>query len=121
MSDEASKLEPRSRLARIRVERRISQGWLASATGLSERTLQRLEAGVVENPPLRYLVNCAIALGVELEELIEDEWKEWMVFDVRGAARPPAPGWWNSRGMIDPEWNHSPYEHQRRREERGDK
>jgi hypothetical protein len=30
------------------------------------------------NPPLRYLVNLSIVLGCELDDLIEDEWREWL-------------------------------------------
>lgn len=56
----------RSRLAVARQSRGLSQERLAPTVGLSLATYRRLEAGRIDNPPLRYLVNCALALGVEL-------------------------------------------------------
>jgi transcriptional regulator with XRE-family HTH domain len=70
---------PRTRLNRERRLRSVSQSALSQATGISERTLQRLENGEIENPPLRYLVNCAKALGIEdWRELVEPEWEQWL-------------------------------------------
>jgi transcriptional regulator with XRE-family HTH domain len=71
----------------------MTQKQLSELTGLSLRTVQRIELGEVDNPPLRYLVNLAMALDIELEAVIEDEWLEWMVFDAR-AAEPPASLHW---------------------------
>ena len=48
--------------------------------GISLRTLQRIERLEVDNPPVRYLANCAIVLGCELDDLIEPEWREWKEF-----------------------------------------
>lgn len=42
----------------------------------------------IDNPPLGYLVNLSLALGVELDEVIEDESFDWLVLDAR-AAKPP--------------------------------
>lgn len=99
--------QPRTRLGRARVARHVSQAALARATGISPRTIQRLEQGEVPNPPIRYLTNCAIALGVPLTELIETEWEAWTVFDAR-TPTPPPEDWW-----ADPEqagtWGRSPY------------
>lgn len=64
----------------------MSQVELAAATGISIATLRRLERGAMANPPLRYLANCAIVLGVEVEELIDDEWRRWLPI---GRERPP--------------------------------
>ena len=50
---------------------------LLSEPGLSLRTLQRIERLEIDNPPVRYLTNCAIVLGCELEDLIEPAWREW--------------------------------------------
>jgi transcriptional regulator with XRE-family HTH domain len=58
----------------------LSQRALAARTGISLRTLQRIERLEVDNPPIRYLTNCAIVLGCELEELIESAWREWKDF-----------------------------------------
>lgn len=43
----------------------------------------------MENPPLRLLVNCAIALGCELTDLIEDEWQEWYTRPGYAPTEPP--------------------------------
>lgn len=64
---------------------------MAALTGMSLRTYQRLENGEVDNPPLRYLVNCAIVFGVDWLELVEDEWLEWMPIDPRLTDPPKAP------------------------------
>jgi transcriptional regulator with XRE-family HTH domain len=62
----------------------ISQRALAERAGLSLRTLQRIERLEVDNPPIRYLANCAIVLGCELEDLIEPAWREWKELGDRG-------------------------------------
>jgi transcriptional regulator with XRE-family HTH domain len=59
---------------------RLSQRELAKRSGISLRTLQRIERLEVDNPPIRYLANCAIVLGCELEDLIEPGWREWKAF-----------------------------------------
>jgi transcriptional regulator with XRE-family HTH domain len=70
---------PRTRLNRERRLRSVSQKHLSRATGISERNLQRLENGEIENPRLRYLVNCAKALGMDdWRELVEPEWEQWL-------------------------------------------
>jgi transcriptional regulator with XRE-family HTH domain len=70
---------PRTRLNRERRLRSVSQSALSQATGISERTLQRLENGEIDNPPLRYLVNCALALGIaDWRQLVEPEWERWL-------------------------------------------
>jgi hypothetical protein len=54
----------------------------------SERTLQRLENSEIENPPLRYLVNCAKALGMEdWRELVEPDWEQWL--QIKGGPKKP--------------------------------
>ena len=63
---------------------------MAAAVGISRTTYQRLEQGSDDNPRLRYLVNCALALGCETADLIEDEWLQWKPFDGR-KPRPPEP------------------------------
>ncbi len=67
----------------------MTQEELASVVGVSAPTLRGLERGEVANPKLRTLVNCAIALGVELEDVLEDDWLEWL--PTGGAERPPKP------------------------------
>lgn len=97
----AKPVQRKTRLAEWREKRGITQEELAVATGISTSTIRRLEnpADIVRaNPPLRYLQNCALALGCKLNQLIEPEWQEWMVFDQR-KPRPPKPDefWQRSR------------------------
>lgn len=81
----------KSKLAQWRERRGLTQEALARATGLSSSVYWRLEKGHYTNPPLRYLMNCALALGCELDDLIEDKWRKWLVLDQRYAAKPPKP------------------------------
>ena len=67
--------------------RGLRQDELAPAVGMSVATLRRLESGEVENPPLRYLQNLALALDVDLDKLIEPAWRQW--WPRPGAAAPP--------------------------------
>jgi DNA-binding XRE family transcriptional regulator len=82
-----SKVE--TRLAQRRVERGMTQREVWRATGISRTSYLRLERkDGYGNPPLRYLSNCAIVLGCELEDLIEPEWHTWELFDF--TSRQPA-------------------------------
>jgi transcriptional regulator with XRE-family HTH domain len=81
-------------LARVRMARGLTQEELAEAIGISLPTYRRLERKDMDNPGIRYLVNAALALGVELDLLIEDEWREWMVFDDKRPAPPLAEEFW---------------------------
>ena len=57
-------------------------------------TYRRLERGSYRNPPLRYLTNCALALGLELEDVIEDDHRLWYVFHVKASAPPDPKRFW---------------------------
>jgi transcriptional regulator with XRE-family HTH domain len=81
----------RTKLAAVRLDQHLSQQEMARRTGLSIATYQRLERGELWNPPLRYLVNCALALEVELDDVIEDSWRAWHPFSAH-AANPPGDG-----------------------------
>jgi transcriptional regulator with XRE-family HTH domain len=78
-----------TKLAQWRLKRGLTQAKLAANVGLARSTYWRLEAGKVRNPRLRELMNCAIALDCHLDDLIEDGWREWFVFDASRAAEPP--------------------------------
>jgi transcriptional regulator with XRE-family HTH domain len=91
-----------TRLARLRTERGVSQRELAEATGISLATLRRLERGAKANPPLRYLSNCAIVLGVEVEELIEDSWRKWLPMARKTRPRNPQSLWQPDRYKSKP-------------------
>lgn len=80
-----------TKLAELRLERGLTQRQLASSTGVSIASYRRLERDEIRDPGVRTLSNLAIALGVPLEYLIEDHWREWMAFDAMNAPRPPRP------------------------------
>jgi transcriptional regulator with XRE-family HTH domain len=86
-----------TKLHQARLARGVTQEELAWFTGISRRTLQRIERGDMSNPPIRYLTNCALVLGLELDDLIEDEWRQWLTVDVSRAPAPPAKGWWEDK------------------------
>jgi len=73
-----------------RKRRCLTQDDMAAAVGISRTTYQKLEQGDDHNPRLRYLVNCALALGCEPADLFEDEWLTWKPFDTRKPV-PPVP------------------------------
>lgn len=80
---------PLTWLARYRREAGIEQPGFAKAAGLSLRTLQRLENREIKNPPVRYLVSCATALGLpDWHRLLEDEWSEPLPGAHRFGERP---------------------------------
>lgn len=81
----------KTKLGRARVAAGMTQAELARITGLSKRTIGALERGELENPGIRYLANCAIALRLPLAELLEDEWIGWTAFRAE-AAQPPRSG-----------------------------
>lgn len=83
-----------TKLARLRMARGVTQEELAEAVGISIATYRRIERGQTANPPLRYLTNAALALGVELDDVIEDEHRGWMVFDERRQGPPKPDEFW---------------------------
>ena len=66
-----------TRLARLRQERGVTQEALADAIGMSRQTYAQLEFAELPLRQLRYLANAAILLGCELEDLVEDSYREW--------------------------------------------
>lgn len=86
--------DAKTKLAVWRERRGVTQEELARATGLSMSVYWRLDNGRYDNPPLRYLINCALALGCELDDLVEEEWREWHVFDHAASAPPDAKAFW---------------------------
>ena len=79
-----------TKLAALRVQAGVTQTELATMVGLSLAHYRRLERGQIENPPLRYLVNLSLALGVPLADVLEDAWLEWLSLDQRHP-QPPEP------------------------------
>jgi transcriptional regulator with XRE-family HTH domain len=85
--------KPQTKIAARRQQIRLSQKQLSDLSGISLRTIQRLERGDVENPPIRYLVNLAMALDCQLTDICEDAWFEWTVLKD-GPPKPPPAGHW---------------------------
>lgn len=75
----------------MRVSKGIARHELAHAVGISYASLSRLEAGMVINAPLWWYGNCAIALGVELDEILDEQDRMWRRRPA--APRPPGPDW----------------------------
>lgn len=76
-----------TRLKIWRDRAKLTQEQMSKEAGIPLRTYQRLEAGDLWNPPIRYLINCAIAHAVPLNEICEDEWLDWTEF-VAGYRHP---------------------------------
>ena len=77
-------------------------------TGISLPTIKRLGRAEITHPSVRMLANCARVLNafaghgttVQLEDLVEDSWRDWYVFDASKAANPPA-RWRHSSGPAN--------------------
>jgi len=75
-------------LAWWRKRRGVKQQEMADAVGVSLSTYRRLERGHINDPGVRILHNCAIALGVTLYDIIPAEWLHWAEFS-EDATEPP--------------------------------
>jgi transcriptional regulator with XRE-family HTH domain len=69
----------------------VRQEEMAERTGIPLRTYQRLESGGLANPPIRYLVNCALTLTLELAEVCEPEWLAWLPTEHAAQPTPLSP------------------------------
>lgn len=87
---------PKTKLAAWRIKRGATQPEMVRDTGIPISSYQRYEAGDYVRLPYQQLVNCAIVLEVTLDELIEDRFKRWTVFDA-DARRPPKKPKWKMR------------------------
>lgn len=94
-----SQSQTASRLTLARIARGVTQEDLADKVGVSWKTIRRLEANKIRDPGVRLLGNCALALNVTLESLIEPAWREWLVFDAERAA-PPEPKGFHKPGQL---------------------
>jgi DNA-binding Xre family transcriptional regulator len=77
----------------MRVARGVTRHELARRAGISYATLSRLEYEKVPNAPLWWYRNLAIALEVELDEILDEQDRRWRRTDM--ASKPPPPGWFN--------------------------
>lgn len=91
---------PRTKLAARRLERDATQLDMSKDTGISLKHYQRLEVGNYQQVPYAQLVNCARVLEVEVEDLIEDKFKNWNVFSADAKEPPTVPRW---KGRRDSE------------------
>lgn len=64
---------------------------MVRATGLSRATYLRLEQGKFDNPPLRYLISCAVVLEVPVMRLTQPEWRRWLTGEVAPQPRRGRP------------------------------
>jgi transcriptional regulator with XRE-family HTH domain len=95
-----------TRLGDRRRQLGILQRELAEITGISIASLKRLERGLAKTPPLWWYVNCAIALNVTLEEVLEEDAEDqW--YATAGAPVPPPNGWWAEEKFYEraQKWN----------------
>lgn len=86
---EQTKVE--TKLAAWRVKRGMTQKEVARAINMSLSAYYRLERGLTRNPPLGYLANASIILGCKVEQLIEDDWREWYHHRKHMRAEPENP------------------------------
>lgn len=63
-----------SKLAQARLTAGFTQEEMAARTSIPPSTYWRLERGRIANPPAGYIVACARALGVPIEDLVEEDW-----------------------------------------------
>lgn len=84
---------PRTKLAAWRIKRGATQPDMVRDTGISISHYQRMEDGDYQRLPYQQLLNCAIVLEVDLDELIEDEYKGWTVFSPDARKPPTVPRW----------------------------
>jgi len=82
---------PDTWLERYRREQGLGQGNFADAVGMSQRNLSRLEHGDMKSPPLGYLVNAAVLLGVDWLELVEDDWTKFRALRNGAPSEPKRP------------------------------
>lgn len=82
-----------SKLARWRLRRGVTQTDLARAVGIDAKVYRSIEQGS-RVPRFDVLMNCAIALRVSLEDIVEDEWRQWHALDQRATAQPEPDQLW---------------------------
>jgi transcriptional regulator with XRE-family HTH domain len=89
----------RSRVAFLRVSHGLYQHELAQAIGISVDSLRRFESGDVVTAPLWWYANAAIALNVDLSELLTAEQRAWHPRPQTPAA--PGADWLGAREHLE--------------------
>lgn len=77
----------RSNLAEVRVKKGVTQEDLARVVGISMRTLARLEQRRLAHPLLAWYINCALALDVRLEDVVEESDLRWQYLSTTRGMR----------------------------------
>lgn len=85
--------EPKTKLAEWRLKRGVSQPDMVRDTGIPISTYQRIETGTYDRLPYQQLYNCALVLGVDVDELIDERFKRWTTFHPKAKAPPETPSW----------------------------
>lgn len=75
----------------MRLAKGIDREELAEAVGISRTSLYRLESGMAPNAPLWWYTNCATALGVKFDEILDPQDQGWR--PTLNAPVPPGPDW----------------------------
>ncbi len=84
-----------TKLARWRLRRRVTQQDLARAVGVDVKVYRQVvKADRV--PAFDVLLNCAVALRVSLDDIVEDDWRHWQVLDQRASAPPDPEELWGT-------------------------
>lgn len=87
-----------SRLARERVARGITRKELAKRTGVTLASLRRLEYEQVPDAPLWWYRNLAIALELDLDEILDERERRWRW--TRDASKAPPLGWYDAARAV---------------------
>ena len=84
-------------LARMRLRVGMSQKEVWLATGISQKTYERLERGTVQKVNLAHYVNCAKVLGCPLENILPEQALRWTEFTVGVREPADASALWRKR------------------------
>ena len=73
--------KPRTWLAFERIAKGYTQEQMAERTGIALGSYRRLERGTHANPPVRWIINCAIVLDLDWQWVWQGQWNEWLVLN----------------------------------------
>jgi hypothetical protein len=76
---------------------------MAERTGIRLGSYRRLERGNLKNPPLRWIINCAIVLDCHWSDIWEPNWNEWLELDGVASPTDAQRELWGSLSRLWPE------------------